>query len=291
MAISTIISDEATHKAYVKELGVREMGAITLLGKVAEVQRDMYNLADAYNTIVRKVELNESDEKKLASLEVQMEDLNADSLLYARSAHYASILKRVAKEDDEGNKTYDGAIVEAVISPYYGFKKIAARMDNKAGAKLAKITDGKGLVSLTELQSFARANIGVTPDWTTKAAALQRLLTAKVAVDLETGLEIGLTSQTADSLNLYRAVRADSTLVSNTKLTNALKEVVSACLPKEKCASAAHIADVRYLVAAMTGSTKKLGEVRVSTGGTFNDLLISVFARIVGVTKGYSILA
>lgn len=294
---STLIMtrDEEKLARYNMERNARRMTKIELLGKVCELQGKMENNQYAYNTIARKSEITEEDEKKMSSLEATFDTLNEEMVLYAKAAHYRTILDDVKKEDKDGNVTYIDGIVKAVTKPYYSFKRINVSMDSKAGVKLAKISDkGKGLVSLTELQSFAGQSIGASPEWSVRAGELQKLLTARIATDLEVGKEIGITSFTADTINLYREVRVDSTKnnkVSNTKLTEALKEAVKAALPKNKCKSAAHIADVRYLIAAMTSSTKKLGEVRAATGDKFNDLLISVFARVVGVTEGYTILA
>lgn len=289
--VATVIRDEEKLERYNKERNTRRMGRVALLGKVCELQDEMDNAAFAYNTIARKTEISDEDEKKMSALEAKFDALNEDMVLYVKAAHYRTILDEVAKEDKDGNVTYNDGIVNAVTKPYFSFRKVAARMDNKAGVMLAKLGDGKGTVSLTELQSFAGQSIGATPEWTLRAGELQKLLTAKIAIGLEVGKEISMVSSgSADSINLYREARVDSTKISNTKLTDALKEAVKAALPKNKCKSAAHIADVRYLLAAMTSSTKKLGEVRTSTGDKFNDLLISVFARIVGVTEGYSIL-
>ena len=288
---NTAVRDEAMLKAYFEEDNAREMDAKTLTSHLAYIYHDMRKYVDAYNNIIRKVELTDEDEKKLATYERNFELLNEDFARYAKWQHFATILETVKDENAEEGKEYTGAIAEAVKRPYYGLVKVAARMDNKAGAKLAKESQSKGLVSLSELQSFAQACIGDDPMWSRKAAEFKSMLSARIATDVETGKEIPFATDNADTLNLYRQARTDNKAVSNTKLTAQLKEVVNAMLPESARKNAVHIADVRYMIAASTGATKRLGELRVNRDNQFIDLLISVLARITGVTEGYSLNA
>lgn len=289
MANGTIIKDEAALKAYLKEDNAREMTANDLLAELGRIYTEMRTYVDAYNTIIRKVELDEAAEKKLATYERNFEILSEDYARYAKWEHYASILEAVKDENSE--TPYARAIVEAVKRPYFRIIKVAARMDNKAGAKLAKESETHGLVSLTELQSFAQASIAPDGTWTRKASELNSLLTARVGVDIECGKEIGVTTQSSRTLDLYREARVDNKVVSNTKLTNALKDVVNAAIPEKDRKNAVHIAHIRWMIGAMTSSTKKIGELKVSKDGRFADLLISIFSQITGVTEGFSLLA
>lgn len=289
-----IIKDEEQLKEFLKEDNAREMTANDLKVKLAQIYSGKTGMLESiteYNKIVRKVDLTEEDEKRLENLEVRFEFLNEDYAHFAKWHHYATILEAIEDKEAEEGKQYALAISEAVKQPYYRIIKVAARMDNKAGAKIAKESESKGLVSLSELQSFAQACIGADPLWSRKASEFRSMLTARIATDIETGKEIGFSIDSSDTINLYRQARTDNKAVSNTKLTAMLKEVVNAMLPEQERKKAVHIADVRYMISASTGATKKLGELRVNKNNQFVDLLISVLARITGVTEGYSILA